>query len=274
MSFDDKIKSGKKRNQSTKDRLRDQIRTTLRTEDLDYWGYDGEQLGPIKEDGLDWVEDVVDADHHTFKFVLLNNDEQQVTITATNIDSANNIMRRDYKGSDPMWIEYDGKPVGGFGGIEPRANKYIKEDNQWGGTGRDLELRGHRQYDKDVYVHRNLNAPPYFSIKKSGGATGGKVIGYDTSIHLRDVKFIVGERGNQQVRGKEFGGEGKAKNVHAGAVGKHVASGSEFNTEGWTPVRYNPRKGHETFIIATTEEPIHSAKEAILKNSKEVWVKL
>jgi hypothetical protein len=197
MSFDDKIKSGKKRNQSTKDRLRDQIRTTLRTEDLEYWGFDGKQLGPIDE------------------------------------------------------------------------------DNQWGGNGRDLEMRGHRQYDKDVYVHRNLNAPPYFSIKKAGGATGGKVIGYDTSIHLKDVRFIVGNRGNQQVRGVEFGGEGKAKNVHAGAVGKHVDSGGEYNTEGWVPVRYNPRdSGHSTFIIATTEEPIHKAKEAILKNSKEVWVKL
>ncbi len=158
---------------------------------------------------------------------------------------------------------YDGKTLGP-----------IEEDNEWGGTGRDLNMRGHRQYDKDVYVHRNLNAPPYFSIKQAGGATGGKVIGYDTSIHLRDVKFIVGTKGNQQVKGVEFGGEGKNKNVHAGAVGKHVASGSEFNTEGWTPVRYNPRKGHETFIIATTEEPIHEAKEAILKNSKEVWVKL
>jgi hypothetical protein len=157
---------------------------------------------------------------------------------------------------------YDGKTLGP-----------IEEDNEWGGSGRDLNLRGHREYDKDVYVHRNLNSPPYFSIKQSGGATGGKVIGYDTSIHLKDVKFVVGERGNKQVRSKEFGGEGKSKNVHAGAVGKHVASGSEFNTEGWVLVRYNPRVGHETFIIATTEEPIHSAKEAILKNSKEVWVR-
>jgi hypothetical protein len=48
-SFDDKIKSGKKRNQSTKDTLRNQIRTTLRNEDLEYWGYDGEQLGPRNE---------------------------------------------------------------------------------------------------------------------------------------------------------------------------------------------------------------------------------
>lgn len=150
----------------------------------------------------------------------------------------------------------------------------IKEANEWGGAGRDLEMRGHRDYDNNIYVHRNLNAPPYFSIKKAGGATGGKVIGYDTSIHLKDVKFIVGERGNKEVLPKEFGGEGKAKNVHAGAVGKHVSSGQDYNVEGWQLVRYNPRDGHKNFIIASTEEPIHSAKEAILMNGKEVWVKI
>jgi hypothetical protein len=149
----------------------------------------------------------------------------------------------------------------------------VTEANEWGGTGRDLEMRGHRDYDKNVYVHRNLNAPPYFSIKKAGGATGGKVIGYDTSIHLRDVRFIVGERGNREVLPVEFGGEGKAKNVHAGAVGKHVSSGQEYDTSGWRLVRYNPRAGHQTFIYADTEEPIHNASEVILKNGKEVWVR-
>lgn len=150
----------------------------------------------------------------------------------------------------------------------------VTEANEWGGTGRDLNMRGHRDYENNVYVHRNLNAPPYFSIKKAGGATGGKVIGYDTSIHLRDVRFIVGERGNREVLPVEFGGEGKAKNVHAGAVGKHVSSGRKYDTsEGWRLVRYNPRVGHQTFIYADTEEPIHTANEAILKNGKEVWVR-
>jgi hypothetical protein len=190
-SFDDKIKSGKKMNQSYKDELRTNIRRTLRNETLDLYG-----------------------------------------------------------------------------------KSTINEANEWGGTGRDLEMRGHRGYGKDVYVHRNLNAPPYFSIKQTGGATGGKVIGYDTSIHLKDVKFIVGERGNKEVLPKEFGGEGKAKNVHAGAVGKHVSSGQNYDVDGWELVRYNPRDGHKNFIIASTEEPIHSAKEAILMNGKEVWVKL
>ena len=72
---------------------------------------------------------------------------------------------------------------------------------------------------------------------------------------------------------KEFGGEGKAKNVHAGAVGKHVSSGQNYNIDGWELVRYNPRQGHKNFIIAETGEPIYSVKEAILMNEKEVWVK-
>jgi hypothetical protein len=174
------------------------------------------------------------------------------------------------------WFKLDGSLSEDlkYWGVDGDKMGPVKEDNEWGGTGRDLSMRGHRGYDKNIYVHRNLNAPPYFSVKKAGGATGGKVIGYDTSIHLEDVKFIVGERGNKEVLPKEFGGEGKAKNVHAGAVGKHVSSGKEYDTtKGWRLVRYNPRAGHTSFIYADTEEPIYSAKEVILKNGKEVWVK-
>ena len=107
-----------------------------------------------------------------------------------------------------------------------------------------------------------------------GGVSGGKVIGYDTSIHLKNVKFLVGLRGNKQVRPIELGGEGKNKNVHAGVVGEQISSGFDYNTDGWIFVRYNPREGHKTFIIESTNTPIHEASEVILKNSKEVWVKL
>lgn len=189
-----------------------------------------------------------------------------VKIWCKNLDTVSvvpmNRMVESILKEDMEYWGYDGKTLGP-----------LDEDNEWGGTGRDLDMRGHREYSNNVYVHRNLNAPPYFSIKKAGGATGGKVIGYDTSIHLRDVRFIVGERGNKEVLPKEFGGEGKAKNVHAGAVGKHVSSGREYDTKGWRLVRYNPRAGHKSFIYADTEEPITSASEAILKNGKEVWVR-
>jgi hypothetical protein len=102
--------------------------------------------------------------------------------------------------------------------------KILRESSQWGGTGKDLDMKGHLGYDKKVYVHRNLNAPPYFSIKVSGGATGGKVIGYDTSIHLRDVNFVVGERGNLEVLPVDLGGNtvysnwGTPANVNNGAT--------------------------------------------------------
>ena len=35
-------------------------------------------------------------------------------------------------------------------------------------------LKGHRDYDDWVFIHRNLNRPPYYSIKagKSGGPVG------------------------------------------------------------------------------------------------------
>jgi len=157
--------------------------------------------------------------------------------------------------------------------VKDLIRKILKEDSEWGGTGRDLDMRGHLGYGKKVYVHRNLNTPPYFSIKVAGGATGGKVIGYDTSVRLRDVKFIVGERGNQQVLPTELGGEGKAKNVHAGAVGFVVDSGKNYNVDGWRLVTYNPRAGDRTFIYVDTREPIYKANEAILMNEKEVWVK-
>jgi len=151
--------------------------------------------------------------------------------------------------------------------------KILRESSQWGGTGKDLDMKGHLGYDKKVYVHRNLNAPPYFSIKVSGGATGGKVIGYDTSIHLRDVNFVVGERGNLEVLPVDLGGKGKSKNVHAGAVGYVLSSGENYSVNGWRIVTYNPRAGDKTFVYADTREPIYKAKEAILMNEKEVWVR-
>jgi hypothetical protein len=291
-SFDDKIKSGKKRNQSTKDRLRDQIRTTLRTENLD-WVKDVEPYVEVVDYKDDKFKNVIISqlgdysnirigdtifymgDTITVKMVQVQSGREIVTLKNNRTNKKFHVVL--YDPIPPEW-EKELPPLGedlDYWGYDGKTLGPIEEDSELGGSGRDLDIRGHREYDKDVYVHRNLNAPPYFSVKQSGGATGGKVIGYDTSIHLKDVKFIVGEKGNQEVKGVEFGGEGKSKNVHAGAVGKHVASGGEYNTEGWTPVRYNPRdSGHSTFVISNTNEPIHNVKEAILKNEKEVWVKL
>ena len=125
-------------------------------------------------------------------------------------------------------------------------------------------LKGHKDYDDWVFIHRNLNRPPYYSIK--AGKSGGPVIGYDTDIHLKDVIFKVQRGGQSRVR-KEM-----RKNVHAGVVGKIKDSGGNYDTSGWTLVTYNPYQ-HDSFVEYETGRPIYKAKEAILKNEKEVWVK-
>ena len=62
------------------------------------------------------------------------------------------------------------------------------------------------------------------------------------------------------------------KNVHAGVVGKIKDSGGNYDTSGWTLVTYNPYQ-HDSFVEYETGRPIYKAKEAILKNEKEVWAK-
>jgi hypothetical protein len=125
-------------------------------------------------------------------------------------------------------------------------------------------LKNHRDHDGWVFIHRNLNRPPYYSIK--AGKSGGPVIGYDTDIHLKDVIFKVQKGGQSRVR-KEM-----RKNVHAGVVGKIIDSGGRYNTDGWVLTTYNPYE-HDTFVEYETEKPIYRAKEAILKNEREVWIK-
>jgi hypothetical protein len=139
----------------------------------------------------------------------------------------------------------------------------LKEiDDEWGSD--ETELSGHKGYDGYVFIHRNLHKPPYWSIKK--GKSGGPVIGYDTDILLSDVTFKVQQGGKERVR-REM-----KKNVHAGVVGKIQSTGGDYNTTGWTLVTYNPYK-NDTFVEYKTGKPIHNAREAILKNTKEVWVR-
>ncbi len=139
----------------------------------------------------------------------------------------------------------------------------LKEiDDEWGSD--NTELQGHKNYTGWVFIHRNLHKPPYWSIKR--GKSGGKVIGYDTDIWLTDVIFKVQKGGRERVR-KEM-----KKNVHAGVVGKIKSTGGNYDTNGWTLVTYNPYK-NDTFVEYKTGEPVYEAKEAILKNTKEVWIK-
>lgn len=148
---------------------------------------------------------------------------------------------------------------------ELRGESYLRENNEKNNFGsEDVTLKDHIGYNGWVFIHRNLHKPPYWSIKK--GISGGNVIGYDTDIWLTNVTFKVQEGGRERVR-KE-----KRKNVHAGVVGKIKESGGNYDTSGWTLVTYNPYK-NDTFVEYESGKPIHNAKEAILKNTKEVWVR-
>lgn len=141
--------------------------------------------------------------------------------------------------------------------------KIIREQLEDFGS-EDVSLQNHKDYLGKVYVHRNLNKPGYWSVKSKN--VGGKVIGYDTEIRLEDVVFRVGEGGREKVR------KVKQKNVHAGIVG-YISPKEDFKTnESWLLVTYNPYL-YDTFVILPDETPIYGANEAILKNTKEVWVK-
>ena len=140
----------------------------------------------------------------------------------------------------------------------------IKE-NEFGSDEDEVtSLKGHRDYNGWVFIHRNLNRPPYYSIK--AGKSGGPVIGYDTDIHLKDVIFKVQKGGQSRVR-KEM-----RKNVHAGVVGKIIDSGGDYDTTGWKLITYNPYQ-HDSFVEYETGKPIYNAKEVVMKNEKEVWAR-
>lgn len=253
----DKIKQAKKSNQQKKDVLRDKIRRELRNEDLEYWGVRGDKMGPLKEDDFSWAEG-----NSLDKVVFKTKERPDLTYIIKDDNNPNNTIR-----------VY--KQEGGF--VNTIIRDYVDrkfESGEWYPTpiGESINesddevttLKGHRDYDKWVFIHRNLNRPPYYSIK--AGKSGGPVIGYDTDIHLKDVIFKVQKGGQSRVR-KEM-----RKNVHAGVVGKIKDSGGDYDTTGWTLVTYNPYQ-HDSFVEYETGEPIYNAKEVVMKNEKEVWAK-
>ena len=251
----DKIKQAKKSNQQKKDVLRDKIRRELRNEDLKYWGVRGDKMGPLKEDDFSWAEGD-SLDNVTFKtkerpdLTYRIKDDNNLTVRIHKEDGEFvNAIVRDYV--DKKFESGEWYPI--------HINESINESDDEVTT-----LKGHRDYDNWVFIHRNLNRPPYYSIK--AGKSGGPVIGYDTDIHLKDVIFKVQRGGQSRVR-KEM-----RKNVHAGVVGKIKDSGGNYDTTGWTLVTYNPYQ-HDSFVEYETGEPIYNAKEVIMKNEKEVWAK-
>lgn len=253
----DKIKQAKELNKQKKNTLRDKIRRELRNEDLEYWGVRGNKMGPLKEDDFSWTKgDSLDSvifktqNRPDITYIIKDNNRPNKTIDVYKqgggfIDTiVRDYVKRKFKSGE--WY-----PI--------QVNESINESDD-----EVTSLKGHRDYDDWVFIHRNLNRPPYYSIK--AGKSGGPVIGYDTDIHLKDVIFKVQKGGQSRVR-KEM-----RKNVHAGVVGKIKDSGGNYDTSGWTLVTYNPYQ-HDSFVEYETGRPIYKAKEAILKNEKEVWAK-
>lgn len=141
------------------------------------------------------------------------------------------------------------------------SKKPLKENEDFGSD--DIRLSGHKGFSGNVFVHRNLNKPPYWSIRNK---STNLVIGYDKTLWLTNVTFVVQEAGKNKVR------RVKQKNVHAGITGIIKHSGGDYDTTGWTLVTYNPYI-NDTFVEFETGKPVYRANEVILKNVKEVWVR-
>lgn len=304
-SFDEKLKDAKKRNQDYKDRLRAQVRSQVRGElpldtpedvNLDDLNIEESYYGPNtnflnENEELDWVRDVdpISFIKNAFKegemeYGMLVNGSYSVSVgipeeTEYTYDEEKMIEKELKKrigvfcyfglarGSEDehlMAIDVDTeKDLKKVLKWIKSSDKTIKENLEFGNE--DILLQGHKGYHGKVFVHRNLNKPPYWTVKARNGEDAGLVIGYDKAVHLRNVTFVVGEKSRQRVLASG------QKNVHAGVVGNIVDGG--MDTNGWIPVTYNPYT-NRTFVRMDNGEPIFKAKEAILKNEKEVFVKL
>lgn len=119
------------------------------------------------------------------------------------------------------------------------------------------------------FIYRNLHKPGcVYSLKALEGEHKGRVVGYASSILVRDVKFVVRETGRQKVLATGH------KNVHAGIVGDvfevygletrlpNTIKAGEAYVSMETPcrtIKYNPYKA-ATFYDTKTNEPVHDAR--------------
>lgn len=107
-----------------------------------------------------------------------------------------------------------------------------------------------------VDAYRNLNEE-CISVKSREQEDYGIVVDHADCVLLRDVEFVVREKGRQKVIEEE------RKNVHAFARGKRIPSEMETRDESWTRVTYNPYE-YDSFVVAETEEPIEKADLAFI----------
>ena len=96
---------------------------------------------------------------------------------------------------------------------------------------------------------------------------GGIVVLKADYVRLKNVKFLVGEKGKEKVRSV------KQKNVHAYVTGT-LLDYCEFpcddipTPESNTVIKYNPYFD-ETFVIKKTREPIFTANEVQMINLED-----
>ena len=116
-----------------------------------------------------------------------------------------------------------------------------------------------------VFVYRNLHRQPYWSVRGCEGEERGLVISHELEVYLVGVRFVVGERSRERVLREGV------KNVHAGVKGEW-RKGEIVGTAGWILVSYNPYRSGSFFCVEDGLF-VSGAKEAVLKNGKEVWVR-
>jgi len=94
------------------------------------------------------------------------------------------------------------------------------------------------------------------AIHKSppGTTAPGKVVGYDDSVVLRDVKFVVGKRGQHLV-----GNRLSKKFPFAYTSGTLV---NEKAVAGGTPIQFNPHREH-LFVDMKTKRPVRGASRVV-----------
>ena len=120
------------------------------------------------------------------------------------------------------------------------------------------------------FVYRNLNRKGHvYSLKALEGPYKGRVVGYSSTITIKDPEFIVNPSGHRRALRES------RRNVHAGVVGEVLEYGyvnfihrlphriptSFTRLRNGIDITYNPWK-YDTFIERVTEKPIYQAKFA------------
>jgi hypothetical protein len=82
----------------------------------------------------------------------------------------------------------------------------------------------------------------------------GRVIEHAEEFALENVKFCVGQRGNERVR------QAQVKNVHARIRGQRAESPQ--STRGWRLIKYDPYRW-TSFVTASDERGVASAEELV-----------